>query len=471
MVNKSFRPCFICLLTLLVGCLFLNAPAPAQQINNSEKSATNLYEEYKKYEILPCGQRAEAVRLGRMILEQYQLAKDFGSSFKTRHSTLEAEEVRCTGKFDGKSLGELFDEFKTALTQSCGERVEAVRLGKEIVEKFSDDLLNKDAVYYVRQKTPLIEAEDKKCREADSLEALFDDFKIQRRRPCGERSAAIQTGRKILEYHRDDKENQEVILFVEKDLAVLEKADPICARNARYNLLYKQKNWRGFLTHSKVIISEEGDTPLALDVMLTFVAVAHKLSAYQGDNSFNTDAVNYAKKALELIEAGVKTQSSWGVFEPYETKDKALGWLNYSIGYISYFRQKEGKKAIPYFYKATQFGGEFKYDAFVYQAVAIHYFEKKAVTPSSLTINDFITKANNLGLAEDTTVAADETAKNNEIAELYKQLVNLYNLRYNLADGENVNSLTDYIEKIINRPLIDPATSETKGKTSTQAKY
>ena len=100
---------------------------------------------------------------------------------------------------------------------------------------------------------------------------------------------------------------------------------------------------------------------------------------------------------------------------------------------------------------------EFKYDAFVYQAVAIYYFDQSAVTASSLTINDFITKANNPNLAGETSNFTETSAKNNEIAMLFKQLVNLYNLRYNLEDNENVNDLADYIQKIINRPLIDPS--------------
>src|SRR5262249_23639679 len=130
----------------------------------------------------------------------------------------------------------------------------------------------------------------------------------------------------------------------------------------------------------------------------------------------------------------------------------------YTIGYISYFRFKEDKKAFPYFYKATQYNSEFKNDAFIYQAAAIHYFDQEAVMVSSLTINDFITKAVNspFQLADSTNNRAEKAA-NIELSNLYKNLVNLYNLRYNLEPNENVTGLADYIQKLIERPLIDPS--------------
>ena len=90
--------------------------------------------------------------------------------------------------------------------------------------------------------------------------------------------------------------------------------------------------------------------------------------------------------------------------------------------------------------------------------------------PSSLAVNDFINKANTAANPFDDGfgVTVKEIAQKNEIAALYKNLVDLYNMRYNLEQGENVTGLADYVQKIINRPLIDPS-AKIYRKRSTQA--
>jgi len=395
MNKKSFRPRFIYIPTLFVLCLLLTLPIQAQQSTNSEEA-----------------------------------------------------------------LSDLYAKFKTAKNLPCGQRDEALQVGKEIVEKYSNDELNKPVIDFVRQQITKIEAEDKACKDENSLLNLNEKYKTAKKSSCGGRSEAIRIGKRIIELYADDADNQALIEFIRKDIPKIEEADRICQRNARYDDNYKTKNWRDFFAVSKEIIAEEGDSRLALDVMLSLVSVGFHITAYDKSNAYNSETVFYAKKAIELIEAGVRTQARWGVFEPYQTKSKALGWLNYTIGYISYFRFKENKKAIPYFYQAAQYDMEFKNDAFVYQAIAIYYFDKEAVMASSLAVNEFITKANaaaNNPFDDGFGYTAKETAKRNEIAPLYKNLVNLYNMRYNLEEDENVNDLADYIQKILNRPLIDPS--------------
>jgi hypothetical protein len=516
---------------MFVCGLFLHLAVRAQQNNDSRKSSANLYEQFKAAEILPCGERAEAVRLGRLILENYQLSEHFSANLKIRLAVLKEEESLCDGKFAGKSPHELLAAFKTALKQPCGQRSDAVRLakflfvkhsrrelleykgyletqipilekeekeceaanaleilfedfkqarklpcgrrdealriGREINEKFKNDELNREVVDYVKTATAQIEGTEKQCKAETALAVLLEDFRKALKLPCGERDNVRIIGKRLIELHGADEKNLEIISFVEKEMANNELQEYTCERNSLYHQYYKSKNWNGFFKLSKDLIENGGNKQFALDVMLTLVSVGYKRAAYDRTDIYNGDTLFYAKKALDLIEDGVKTQARWGILEPFETKDKALAWLNYTVGYISYFRQMEGKKAIPYFYKAAGYKSEFKYDAFVYQAVAIHYFEKNSLTISTFAINEFITKASNLGLTEGTEDSPEEEAKNKEIAILYKQLLNLYNLRYNLEPNENVTSLTDYILKLINRPLID--TAARKDKESTQA--
>jgi hypothetical protein len=394
MDKKSFRPCFVNIPALFVLCLLLFTSARAQQNDDSEKS-----------------------------------------------------------------LGDLFEDFKTTRKLPCGQRDEALRVGRLIVEKYSHDEINKDVIAYVQKLIPQIEALDKVCKDEFSLENLYARFTVTLKAPCGDRFDAVRFGKTLLQRYEDDVQNREVIEYVRKKLEPIEKEDRICRLKARYDNAYKTKYWNEFFVVSKEIIAEEGDKPLALDVILTLVSVGFDLTAYEKDDFYNADTVSYAQKAIELIENGTKTQACWGIFECYENREKALGWLNYTIGYISYFRLKGDKKAIPYFYKAARYEMEFKDDAFVYQAVAIYYFDKEASMASSLDINSFITKAQSIANPIDGTADNlwDEAAKNKEIVALYKNLVNLYNLHYNLAESENAPDLANYIQKLISRPLIDPS--------------
>lgn len=392
MNKKSFHPRLINILTIFVFCLLLNAPIHAQQNNNS-----------------------------------------------------------------GKSLADLFEDFKTAGKAACGERDDAIRAGKEIVERFSQDELNQEVIEYVKKHLPVYEEEDKECKKQYSLETLFDKFKTAQKSACGQRNLAIAIGKKILFLHSNDELNQDVIKYVKLKVPIFEKEDRICIRNADYDNSYKTKNWRWFFIISKEIIEEEKDKPLALDVMLTLVSVGYNRAAVDDDDTYNDDTIDYAKKAIELIESGMTTQMRWGVYEPFKSREDALKWSNYIIGYLYYYRLKEKKKALAYFYKLTQYNPEYLFGSAIYQAAAIYYFNREPGMASSLAINKFVTTAMGYTVQPvgEENNSADESAKIDEMVGLYKKLVDLYKMRFNLEPGENVNSLEDYIQKLINRPLPD----------------
>lgn len=363
-------------------------------------------------------------------------------------------------------LEALSKQFSEAAKAKCGKRAEAVRIGKLIVEKYAADKLNKTLIDYVRKETAMIEKEDKECNDPNSLFYLYDLFKTELKKKCGEREDAIRYGKLLLEKYAADPLNPNVIEYVRNRVEKVEKEDAACIRYSAYNRAYRNKNWASLFTVGKMIIDAEGDTPTALDVMIDLAQVGYDLAAYEETDAYNVETAGYAVRALELIEKGVSTNGCWGAFNCYKSREKTLGWLNYIVGYISYFRLDGDKKALPYFYKATQYQMEFKYDAFIYQAVAKYYFEQQAGMTSGLGINDFINRAQNLGNRNNETGNnyTQETAEDDEIKLLYKQLVNLYNLRYNLEENENVTDLGAYIQILLDRPLLEP--SKDKGKSN-----
>src|SRR6185369_14404390 len=76
-----------------------------------------------------------------------------------------------------KSLADLFEDFKAAKRAECGQRDEAIKIGGEIVKRFSDDQLNKDVIDFVSKQLSIIESEYKECKKQDSLENLYELFK------------------------------------------------------------------------------------------------------------------------------------------------------------------------------------------------------------------------------------------------------------------------------------------------------
>ena len=224
--------------------------------------------------------------------------------------------------YSARSTNDLYNDFEVAQKLPCGKRDEAIVIGKEIIKRFDDGELNnqtnKQVVDWAKKEIFVIEEEDKACRIENSLDTLYANYKTAKKLPCGDRTEAILIGKRIIEEFSDDTLNRDVIDYVKKDSEKTVEQDRKCKRDQSYNKSYKNKNWGEFFAISKQIITEEGDNPIALDVMLTLVSVGSNLTIQYKNDTYNSDTVFFAKKAIELIENGTKTQARWGVFQPYE---------------------------------------------------------------------------------------------------------------------------------------------------------
>lgn len=327
----------------------------------------------------------------------------------------------------------VFVKFNEAKKAPCGQRDEAVKIGKEIIEKYADNKENQAVIEFVRKKVLEIEKQDKVCKEEEALAERYRKSKTL------QQSACIKSIDETLKTPKIKREEQN------------------CIRNERYEQSYVENSWDSFFAISREIIAKDYNSPTALDTALTAASVGHYLTAYRKIDRFNSETVFYAERAIDLLEDGVKTKKYWGVFEGYETKENALAWMNYIVGYITYFRDKKKSEGIKYLYRATLYESEFKHDAFMYQAVAIYYFDKTEVSVSPLAIDQFIREASDKSqnIYGGTNNLQTENKTLDGLALLRQKLVVLYKMRYNLEKDENVNGLEDYIYKLINRPLID----------------
>jgi hypothetical protein len=312
------------------------------------------------------------------------------------------------------------------------------------------------------------------------LATLFDKFKTEYKAPCGQRDAALVTGKLIIEKFGSDPLNQDVINVVKKRMATINETDPDCKLNARYDATYKAQNWADFFAVSKEIIAAKGDSPLSLDIMLTLVSVGFDRTVVDKVDTFNNDTMSYAKMSLQKIEAGKTSQTGkWGVFVPFNTKDNAQSWMNYIIGFLMYEKMGQKKEALTYFYKSTQIGTEKKGDVSIYVRIGNYYFDEASAYDAKYRIAHAADKANNvedtdetkklLGLARANAdrgidafgraikVAPTPTAKTG----LTKTLTDLYKFRFNLAPDAKTPDLDKYVADLNSKPMADPASEVT----------
>ncbi|HEY8561295.1 MAG TPA: hypothetical protein VIL74_13040 [Pyrinomonadaceae bacterium] len=206
--------------------------------------------------------------------------------------------------------------------------------------------------------------------------------------------------------------------------------------------------------------------------MLTLVSVGfgrtviNKNEAFDiyKDDASDSDTVEYAKLVIRKIEAGQKSQTgNWGVRDVFETKENALAWMNYIVGRIKYEKFKEKADAAGYFYKAARFRGEPQSNPELYKFLGGFYFERAASADYMKTPEDLNLARGNAERAIDAFASArrmilgNRNRNRNEKRRLDRKIADLYRFRFDLSRNARTKSLESNIEKLISRPLPDPA--------------
>lgn len=141
-----------------------------------------------------------------------------------------------------------------------------------------------------------------------------------------------------------------------------------------------------FFRIGKEIMSQEPDnTEVALNLGYGGYAALLK----KQDKSFAEDSVKYAKLTLELMEKGNVPAS----YAPFNTKEDALAWMHYLIGFFT--MEKDSKEAAASFYKSTLYETAIKQTSQPYLATALYYEDRYEAMSKDLKA-----KANSLSDAE-----------------------------------------------------------------------
>ncbi len=120
---------------------------------------------------------------------------------------------------------------------------------------------------------------------------------------------------------------------------------------------FKAKNYADEIKLGKQIVATEPDNSTVY-IMMGMAGL--------GDESLISDAAQYARKAIELVETGKP-------FAPYDSKDKALAALNYVIA--KSLLKASPAEAIPYLIKAAKYDSDLKKNPQVYAELAGAYGE------------------------------------------------------------------------------------------------
>ncbi|MCY7346414.1 MAG: hypothetical protein LH614_09375 [Pyrinomonadaceae bacterium] len=266
---------------------------------------------------------------------------------------------------------------------------------------------------------------------------------------------------------------------------------------SRIDVAAKAKNVPEVFVSGKEILNREADfSALALDVAITLTTAGfNQAVATPPVDTYNADTINYAKNAIQKIEAG-KTSESWGIWsynlknEKFQDKKNyALGALNYIIGNITYRQAKDNadkrKEALGYYYKSTQYNSFSKTDPTVYQTISKWYLDEalkidKARTAAVVAAGNKDTEetlamfALSKGYADrsiDALARAYKLAKEDKIQTkpytdgLYTTLKELYAFRY---DGKTTG-IDEFVATVQSKPLPDPSTTVTPVKEEAPA--
>jgi len=283
----------------------------------------------------------------------------------------------------------------------------------------------------------------------ESKTALYKDFLANYK---GDTAKAYEAAKKYVACPLDaaDETEGKRVEYLKNWMGKYEKAN----RQPRLTLALTAKKYPDVISIGKDILNDE---PENLTVLL-----ALPYSGYAANNaSYDTDNINWAKKSIQLIESG-KAPDKW---YPFESKDDALGWLNYIIA--TRMAKNSPAEAIPYFIKAASYESKIKKLPFLYYALGEAYekgpfakqsadyktkYEGKDETPESKlaleNINQIVDRMID-AYARAVALAGSDPQYKDIKAQALAGATDWYKFRHNKSD----TGLNEMIASVLSKPL------------------
>lgn len=264
-------------------------------------------------------------------------------------------------------------------------------------------------------------------------------------------SVAYQAARDYLQKYQKDKD--QYTDYLTKWVAAYERDD---RKRQLGGLINEKKFAEAYKVGAKILADEPDYLRAQIDL-----GYAGYLAASNKDESHNSEAVAYARKAIQAIEGG-KAPTEWA---PFKGKDDTLAYLNYAVGFMTLKSSPE--QAIDSLLKAAQYDSDIKKTASTYYFLAVAYesgpyktmstayqtnFANKPETPESKAaleklnvVMDRIIDAYARAIAAAGTDPKTEQSRKEWLA----QLTNYYKFRKGGSDA----GLTEFIAGSLQKPL------------------
>jgi tetratricopeptide (TPR) repeat protein len=264
-------------------------------------------------------------------------------------------------------------------------------------------------------------------------------------------TAAYQAARDYLTKYQKDKD--QYTDYLQKWVAAYERDD----RKRQLGGLINEKNFAEAYKVGQRILTDEPDY-LRAQIDLGY---AGYLAASSKDESHNAEALTYARKAIQAIEAG-KAPSEWA---PFKGKDDTLAYLNYAVGYLTLKTTPD--QAIDSLIKAATYESDIRrtpstyyflavaYESGPYKTMSTAYQNTYANTPETPESKAALEKLNVvMDRIIDAYARAIQTAGTDPKTEASRkewlaQLTNYYKFRHGGSDA----GITEFIAASVQKPL------------------
>jgi len=288
-------------------------------------------------------------------------------------------------------------------------------------------------VIELKAQTPAASPAQGQCTSENKL-AWYTEFRAKFKT---EQGRAYDVAQQFLACPSDASE-EPVKNYLKNYVALIDKA----RRTPRVSeLVYDKKDYAKAFELGKQVLADEPDNVK----VLMDLSYAGYLAATSKVDTFSADSLVYAKKAIQLLQAGTVPD----IWTPYTNKDEALSYLNNTIGVLTF--PKNASEALPYFLKTGQLEGKLKKQSVTYVYIAEAYqggpyekmsaeytrlYQGKDETPESKlaleNINQVVDRIID-AYARAVALAATEPA-NQSKQKVMDALTNLYKYRHNQSD-------------------------------------
>jgi hypothetical protein len=193
--------------------------------------------------------------------------------------------------------------------------------------------------------------------------------KIEAGKQFIEKYGACDSAKEFAEYLKTNVPKWEAKLKTDTAKAA---QDPLIKK---FNAGLTSKNWDDVYAAGKELIAQWPDDFRAAELVLGSIGLDETAKTPRV-TKWNDDTLTYARMSIADLESG-KTFKTFGVNPfTYKNKDDALGWMNYTVGYIMAVDKNDKKNAVNYLYKATQLNSDTASNPVVYETIGLYYFDE-----------------------------------------------------------------------------------------------